>query len=507
MRKRYKKLIHFLLFIFTCLSMNACGYTERIHTLSELGRIKDIQEYLDKGGDINQETKRNWLSGSSSSLTPLHFAIIGGQTETVKFLLDKGANIEARSAKGHPLYLATNLAEAEIMRLLLEKNASVKAATGDGAPLLHLAIWSTGLNSKDIKRTRDNQRRTNAARVLLEFGLQADVRDRHGATPLMRAGRFDNQLAIELLQQHGADINAIDGRGGNILFYVGKRQSGRTEQQQLQTLKIFERLLQRGVDITHMNQKNRSLLYTNCNPHIIRILLAEKLDVNHQDNEGNTPLHLVMKCELTALRTLITAGANPNAKNKKGLTPLHIALLSRKINEKKMSYLLDHLDDPNVRDINGVSLLHAITQQGKSTWAFEKLIQRGANINSKDNSGCTPLHWAVHHRHSRFVKALLDAGANPNLQDMQGRTALHIVAGNNNLSTLHVKPLLKAGARRDIKDNIGFYPFQLAQKAHKNEGVVKQLLVAELSDSPMPTEPVLRDLCVPRLFTYQLFML
>ena len=84
------KAISYISLIFSVYLINSsCAYTEKIHRLSEQGNIKAIQKYLDNGADINQVTKRNWVSGSSSGLTPLHFAIIGGQTGTVRFFIEQ----------------------------------------------------------------------------------------------------------------------------------------------------------------------------------------------------------------------------------------------------------------------------------------------------------------------------------------------------------------------------------------------------------------------------------
>ena len=143
--------------------------------------------------------------------------------------MNNGADINARSSKGKPLYLATNLAEADIVRLLLTNGATSESSDKNQESLLHLAVWSKGLSSKDIKRTHDNQRRASTIKVLLEFGLSPNIKDRNGETPLMRAIKFHNQFAIDLLQQYGADIHTIDNRGNNALFHVAKKISSGQE--------------------------------------------------------------------------------------------------------------------------------------------------------------------------------------------------------------------------------------------------------------------------------------
>ena len=139
---------------------------------------------------------------------------------------------------------------------------------------------------------------------------------------------------------------------------------------------------------------------------------------------------------------------------------------------------------PNISDMNGSSLLHAIAQQGKTAWIVNRLVQLGADINIKDNAGCTPLHWAVHNHHERIAEALLATDADPNATNAQGQTALHIVAGNAQLSETYINLLIQAGARRDIRDNANFYPFQVAQHAYRNESAVKKLVISDTNDQP-----------------------
>ncbi len=57
-------------------------------------------------------------------MTPLHKAALWGQKETVKMLLDWGADINARDEKGEtPLYKASFRGKWDVVQLLLDNGA------------------------------------------------------------------------------------------------------------------------------------------------------------------------------------------------------------------------------------------------------------------------------------------------------------------------------------------------------------------------------------------------
>lgn len=71
------------------------------------------------------------------------------------------------------------------------------------------------------------------------------------------------------------------------------------------------------------------------------------------------------------------------------------------------------------------------------TDVVQALIELGANINSKDEYGNTPLHNAIAKGHVNTVHALIKNGANLNAEDETEDTPLHIAAifGNR----IHIK--------------------------------------------------------------------
>ena len=76
--------------------------------------------------------------------------------------------------------------------------------------------------------------------------------------------------------------------------------------------------------------------------------------------------------------------------------------------------------------------------------AVQSLLKQGANVNTADPDGTTPLQWAVRSDNIDTVEMLLRAGANPKAANRYGITPLSLAAANGNPTILEM--LLKAGA-------------------------------------------------------------
>ncbi|WP_054849042.1 ankyrin repeat domain-containing protein [Vulcanisaeta sp. JCM 14467] len=96
------------------------------------------------------------------------------------------------------------------------------------------------------------------------------------------------------------------------------------------------------------------------------------------------------------------------------------------------------------------------------------LIKAGANVNVKDPTyGMTPLHYAVLGNRLDIVKYLIENGADINARDNTGKTPLHFAAKNGYLDI--VKYLIENKADINVKDNIGKTPLDYAEEnGHKN---------------------------------------
>ncbi|MBP7865222.1 MAG: ankyrin repeat domain-containing protein [Acidobacteria bacterium] len=111
-------------------------------------------------------------------------------------------------------------------------------------------------------------------------------------------------------------------------------------------------------------------------------------------------------------------------------------------------YLLDHgapLDD---KDDSGRTPLEVAADEGHAN-AVQILIQRGASVRTKDAEGLSPLLRVVNDRSKReVVHLLLEAGADPNVADKEGTPALFLAM---QAGAEMVQSLLDHGAKPDFR--------------------------------------------------------
>ncbi len=109
------------------------------------GDINTVKTLLDQGADVNE---------TFDSLTPLMRASEGGHIEVVKMLLDRGADINAKSNIGRTaLSIAANKGHINIVNILLERGADLNFAIISAS---HLTSAKKGVEYlKEIKAQRD----------------------------------------------------------------------------------------------------------------------------------------------------------------------------------------------------------------------------------------------------------------------------------------------------------------------------------------------------------------
>lgn len=85
---------------------------------------------------------------------------------------------------------------------------------------------------------------------------------------------------------------------------------------------------------------------------------------------------------------------------------------------------------------------------------MDRLLREGADVNSADEFGWSPLHHACYNGGMETVLLLLDKGADIDQRSNCGRTPLHkaCMNGHNEISLL----LLDRGATIDVRDSIGW---------------------------------------------------
>ena len=114
-----------------------------VYEAAALGRVDDLKRGIGR-------SKRRVNAMSADGFTPLHLAAYFGQPEAAAFLLDRGAETEARSTHRAlhdvtPLHSAAAGGRTEVALLLLARGADPNAAQPGGWTPLHQAAATGNL--------------------------------------------------------------------------------------------------------------------------------------------------------------------------------------------------------------------------------------------------------------------------------------------------------------------------------------------------------------------------
>ena len=112
---------------------------------------------------------------------------------------------------------------------------------------------------------------------------------------------------------------------------------------------------------------------------------------------------------------------------------------------------------------------------------IDLFIRSNFNIETYDEDGNTPLMFALKKGHTVVAKILLDAGADVNSRDKLGLTPLLIACGK----TTHgyqalAAALIKKGAQINVRDSLGFTPLLLSLSGGSSE--IAKLLIERGAD-------------------------
>lgn len=110
------------------------------------------------------------------------------------------------------------------------------------------------------------------------------------------------------------------------------------------------------------------------------------------------------------------------------------------------------------RDLDGNTPLVRVGFLGNLELANE-LLERGADVNAKNDIGYTALHFAAQEGHAAVAKLLLAKGAEVDALDVNGNTPLSNAVYNEKLDL--VRLLLDAGADADLQNEHGVSPREL----------------------------------------------
>ena len=171
-----------------------------------------VRALLAKGADVN--------APQADGMTALHWAAQSGDVSLTAVLLGAGANVKSVTRVGAytPLHVASEQGNAPVVLALLKAGADPRTLTATGVTALHLAAMAGS---------------ASAIASLVRSGANVNAREPEwGQTPLMFAAAQGRTEAVKALLQRGADP-AISAKVVDLLARAAEDQKAKQRRNQV----------------------------------------------------------------------------------------------------------------------------------------------------------------------------------------------------------------------------------------------------------------------------------
>ncbi|KAM0080290.1 hypothetical protein ACKRZS_007550 [Fusarium odoratissimum] len=397
------------------------------------------------------------------SISPFVFAVCSGLTDTVAHLIREGRfDMNDRSfGNSTPLFWACFTESKNIVELLVENGADINARCYQGQVPLHNSVQDGNDGIMEL---------------LISKGADVSVVDDERQTPLNLASMSGNTKAARQLIDRGADISHETTAGFTPLSMASSR--GHVE--------LAKLLIKRGADVNQVVANGPPpLLLAVCDDHseLAGLLIDEGAERTGIQIQGQVFSLLAMAAgygHLNTAKALISKGFNPTEAQ-----PLLLAAsygsysgFSRDFipetattspdfpclaYHQVLELLLQSGADVNTSDVRGYTPLY-MASLGGFIDIVEILTQKGAGLNVKTVAGETPLHASSAMGHLRVTQLLIQHGADVASKDNSGRNPLHYACRSGDLEVVNLIIGSSQTQTLDEADHWGSTPLSLAAR-------------------------------------------
>ncbi|KAL2822234.1 ankyrin repeat-containing domain protein [Aspergillus cavernicola] len=287
--------------------------------------------------------------------------------------------------------------------------------------------------------------RVQAVPLFVKKGVDLEQRDRRGRTALLAACENRQQHFITGLLGYGASATATDFENKTCLHIVAQDALSTIDYGKADfkvILDVMTQLIEGGANINavdhHGNNPFHEAIATDQYFPPVKVRLDAILKLgglpNMVDNQGRTALHKIalldgIPCS-DRLDYLLQgdSGLDLHTRDHQWFMPIHCAASAGDVNVCKFAQAGA---DMQARTVDGRGVLHHAAGAAQSSalgFLCELYRDNGWEVDERDENGRSPLHCAARAGSSECVFHLLQAGANPNTPDHRGLTPLHVAA-------------------------------------------------------------------------------
>ena len=271
--------------------------------------------------------------------------------------------------------------------------------------------------------------------VLIDAGADIETKDDMGRSPLHFACRSGALDVVKMLVRKGARVCVADDGGRTCFMFAAYH--GHTE-----TVRYLVDADRTALNLTNYIRDAQwsALFYAIHQNHadVVQVLIDAGADIEVKDQSGCSPLHLAcLSGELELVKMLVKAGAGVCVTDNAGRTCFMFAAYHG--HTETVRYLMDASH----------TALNLTNQKGEAQWSalfyaihqnhadvVQVLIDAGADIEAKDERGCSPLHEACGSGELEIVKVLVKAGSGVSVTDNKGNACLNLAAQNGHTETV-----------------------------------------------------------------------
>src|SRR6185369_6518203 len=303
---------------------------------------------------VNRQYNYTELVGFWGGLAPMHLAARQGEMESVKALIEAGADINQPGAGDPvtPMLIATMNGHFDVAKYLLDKGADPNKAQINGVTPLYAALncqWAAkALYPQPRAFEQQHTSYLDLMRALLDKGADPNARltrkvwyaqydfdqsgvDETGSTPFWRAAYAADVDAMKLMLKYGADPNITTMRSAGRVR-VGDVTREVVDVSPLPPVAVggpgvTPLLAASGVGYGEGFAANHHRFAPGGMLAAVKYLVVElHADVNARDHDGNTALHnAAARGDNEMIQYLVAHGADPKFVNREGKTTVDMA--------------------------------------------------------------------------------------------------------------------------------------------------------------------------------------